>query len=79
MIMAVSPAANIPDEQRFFHGGPRSGATLPDGNNERPEFRSRAAFYTLNRFDLFSPMCIILIDGNAKSKEADRRRTPRPG
>jgi predicted HicB family RNase H-like nuclease len=31
--------------------------------------RSRAAFYTLKRFDLFSPTCIILIDGKAKSKK----------
>src|SRR3984885_6730137 len=28
--------------------------------------------YTLKRFDLFSPICIILIDGKAKSKKADR-------
>jgi hypothetical protein len=33
-----------------------------------------SAFYTLKRFDLFSPMCIILIDGKAKSKEADHGR-----
>jgi hypothetical protein len=33
-----------------------------------------APFYTLKRFDLFSPMCIILIDGTAKSKEADHGR-----
>jgi predicted HicB family RNase H-like nuclease len=32
---------------------------------------SVSAFYTLKRFDLFSPMCTILIDGKAKSKEAD--------
>jgi hypothetical protein len=38
-----------------------------------------AAFYTLKRFDLFSPMCIILIDGKAKSKEADHGRDARAG
>jgi hypothetical protein len=40
---------------------------------------SKAAFYTLKRFDLFSPMCIILIDGKAKSKEADHGRDARAG
>jgi len=38
-----------------------------------------AAFYTLKRFDLFSPMCIILIDGKVKSEKAERRRDARAG
>jgi hypothetical protein len=36
--------------------------------------RRNPAFYTLKRFDLFSPMCIILIDGKAKSNKADHGR-----
>jgi hypothetical protein len=37
------------------------------------------ALYTLKRFDLFSPMCIILIDGKAKSKKADHGPNARAG
>jgi hypothetical protein len=36
--------------------------------------KQNPAFYTLKRFDVFSPMCIILIDGKAKSKKADHGR-----
>jgi hypothetical protein len=61
--VVLSPAANIPAGQRFFHGG---------GSIE-------SAIYTLKRFDLFPPMCIILIDGKAKSKEADHGRDARAG
>jgi hypothetical protein len=50
------------------------------GIRQAPAVRSRTAFYTLKRFDLFSPMCIIPIDGTAKSEEkADHGLSARAG
>jgi hypothetical protein len=54
--------------QRLF----RRAVDATEVVHAKPPIRSRAAFYTLKRFDLFSPMCIILIDGKAKSKKPER-------
>jgi hypothetical protein len=35
--------------------------------------------YTLKRFDQLAPICIILIDGKAKSEKADDGRDARAG
>jgi hypothetical protein len=35
--------------------------------------------YTLKRFDQLAPICIILIDGKAKSEKTGHGRTPHAG
>jgi lipoprotein NlpI len=52
---------------------------LADSVAKRPTVRSISAFYTLKRFDPFSPICIILTDGKANSKEADHSLNARAG
>jgi hypothetical protein len=54
-------------------------ANIPAGQRFFHGQREGRHFYTLKRFDLFSPKCIILIDGKAKSREAGRGRDARAG